>query len=82
MKISDVILEASVRQMLLEDSAYNLLLKIRKSKKNGTFDDLKNGFIGALYELDKQLIISMLGDDETKHINNWINSSKKILGIK
>jgi hypothetical protein len=36
-----------------ESLSYTLLISIRQSKKDGTFDERKNGFIGALYELEK-----------------------------
>jgi hypothetical protein len=81
MKISDLF-EGSEYQTRLEELTYKLLLKIREAKKNNTLSRSKNEFESILAEAEKLVMMAHLMEDETKHINNWINSSKKALGIK
>jgi hypothetical protein len=81
MKISDLF-EGSEFQTRLEELAYKLLLKIREAKKNNTLSRSKNKFESILAEVEKLVIMAHLMEDEIIHINNWINSPKKALGIK
>jgi len=81
MRIMDL-LEGSIYQPQLEVLAYNLLIKVRESKKNGSLDQSKVDFESILSEIEKLHVLTILADDEIDHIKNWINSSKKILGIK
>jgi hypothetical protein len=81
MRIIDL-LEGSIYQSRLEVLAYDLLIKVREAKKNGSLPQSKTEFELILAEIEKLYVWTILMDDETNHIKNWINSSKKILGIK
>lgn len=76
------LLEGSQFQSKIEVMAYDLLLKVREAKKNGTIPQSRTEFESILAEIETLYVWAILSEDETKHINNWINSSKKTLGIK
>ena len=65
-----------------ESLSYTLLISIRKSKKDGTFDKRKNEFLNDLNIINRLLMVSILSDEENTHIKNWVISSEKLLGIK
>jgi hypothetical protein len=81
MRIRDL-LEGSINQSHLEDLSYNLLIKIRNAKKNGSLSQARAEFESIINSIEELLIWTILAEDETAHIRAWLKSSKLALGLK